>query len=157
MRSFIAGLLCLITLTALDAQIFRRGTLNNRDAPRSRAAAAVLLPAGSARLNRSRQVSKLDKKVDGHVGYNSGEVAEHATGHRQALHGACAADDWQTRTSTNAPRLAATVKSWLENEPRLIRYRHESKFSFLTDSDPGFRGLRTLLPADQHFALCQVW
>jgi hypothetical protein len=37
-----------------------------------------------------------------------------------------------------------TVKSWLESEPRLIRYRNASKFSFLLDSDPGFRGLRTL-------------
>lgn len=145
MRSFIAGLLCLVTLTALDAQIFRRGYAQQpgRTTFAPPQPQYYYPPAPQPQPQPQPQASKLDKKVDGHVGYNSGEVADMPQDTDKLCMVMVLADDWQNGQNERA-KACRMMKSWLENEPRLIKYRQESRFSFLTDSDPAFRGLRTL-------------
>lgn len=75
--------------------------------------------------------------------YNSGDVADMPTGTNKLYMTLVTSDDWQ---SDNSPRGKAqqTLVAWLQNDPRLKKYREQSNWNWYTETDPHFHGPRTL-------------
>lgn len=130
MRQFLAIALSLVTLSVSEAQ-FRRGGYTY-------AAPPVARPAPKA-------VSKKDELMDGsHDGrYNSGDVADMPSGSDKLYMTLVTSDDWQTDPGPRG-QAQRKLKSWLENDKRLISYKGSSNWNWYTQSDPHFTGARTL-------------
>ncbi len=87
--------------------------------------------------------SALDSLKDGHVGYNSGFITDMPQGTDKLYMTLVTSDDWYTDKNARG-EAQRKLKAWLENDPRLIRYRKDSHFNWYTASDPLFTGARTL-------------
>ena len=83
--------------------------------------------------------SVLDRKVDGHVGYNTGLVADVPQGLDKPYLSVCVDDDWQQRPDQ------ARVVAWFSQSSRLGSARLKWHFNLYTRSNPHFR--QVLAPA----------
>src|SRR4051812_22808656 len=126
MRLLIAIVLCLVALNSVEAQ--RRYV---QPTP-------VYQPAAQP-AQAAPPVSKLDETKDGHVGYNAGEVAELPQDADKLYLTLVLSDGWANGQS-EMDKASARMKSWFETDPRLIKYRNQSHFRCMTQSDPSFFG-----------------